>query len=86
MGQRMHINFQKRFGGRITVVYAEKPLTPAVQKIQNETLTRAITQVLAGILKRDPTQDELLGLVDIASVRRRRLTQMTEHSVILQGG
>jgi hypothetical protein len=32
------------------------------QQVQGETLAKAVTQVIAGILKREPTQEELLGI------------------------
>jgi len=35
-------------------------------------LAKAVTQVIAGILKREPTQEELLGLVDISEANSRR--------------
>ena len=59
-------NFQKRFEGKIEVAYREKPLEPAEQQIQNTRLLKAFTQVLSSVLKREPTQEELLGIVDIS--------------------
>lgn len=72
MGKPLVSQFQKRFGDRITVVYADKPRTAVEQQVQGETLAKAVTQVIAGILKREPTQEELLGLVDISESRSRR--------------
>ncbi len=74
MGQPMHVKFQKRFGDRISVIYTDKTPPPAIQKIQNEFLAKAIFQVLSGILNREPTQDELLGRVDLSTAKRRRKT------------
>ena len=74
MGERILKNFKKRFEGRITVTYQQKPLEPAEQKFRDERLVKAYTQVLTGILKREPTQEELLGLVDISvSILRRKI-------------
>lgn len=70
----MHVKFQKRFGDRINVIYADKTPPPAIQKIQNEFLAKSIFQVLSGILKREPTPDELLGRVELSTVKHHRKT------------
>ena len=67
MRQAITKNFQKRFEGKIVVAYRKKPMEPSEQQIQNTRLSKAFTQVLSGILKREPTQEELLGIVDISS-------------------
>ncbi len=72
MGKPLINQFQKRFSGRISVVYAERSGSPAEQKMQNEALAKAVAQVMAGILKREPTQEELLGLADISQAVCRR--------------
>ena len=72
MGKPLVSQFQKRFGDRITAVYADKPRTAVEQQVQGETLAKAVTQVIAGILKREPTPEELLGLVDLSESRSRR--------------
>lgn len=72
MGKPLVSQFQKRFGDRISVVYAERPRNLAEQKMQSEELAKAVTQVMAGILRREPTQEELLGLVDLSEAERRR--------------
>lgn len=72
MGRSVKENFEKRFGDRITVSYPNRPPDPLEQKIQNENLLKAFSQVLAGILKREPTQDELLGLDDLSTRKRRK--------------
>jgi hypothetical protein len=72
MGKPLVSQFQKRFGDRITVVYAEKTRPVIEQQEQGETLAKAVTQVIAGILKREPSQEELLGIVDISEAHSRR--------------
>jgi hypothetical protein len=72
MGKPIVSQFQKRFGDRITVVYPDKPRSVVEEQTQGEVLAKAVTQVIAGILKRDPTQEELLGLVDISGTHSRR--------------
>ena len=65
MRQRMAKNFHKRFGDRIKTIYQDRSLRPADQKIQNARILSAFTLVLATILKREPTQEELLGITKI---------------------
>lgn len=72
MGKPLISQFQKRFSDRISVVYAERPRNLVEQKMQSEELAKAVTQVIAGILGREPTQEELLGLADLSEVERRR--------------
>ena len=65
MGKPLVSQFQKRFGDRITAVYADKPRTAVEQQEQGETLAKAVTQVIAGILKREPTPEEVFGVKEI---------------------
>ena len=74
MKERSVKNFQDRFGDRFSVVYLDRPLAPADRKSHNESLCKAITEVMRGILKREPTQEELLGLEDISTHKRRNKT------------
>ncbi len=74
MGKPLVSQFEKRFDDRISVVYANDTRNLAEQDAQEEVLAKAIAQVMAGILKREPTQDELLGLVDISAEKVRRKT------------
>jgi hypothetical protein len=71
MGQRIRNNFNKRFGGRIRVVYAQK-LSVEEKQLLNERLCKAMIQVLSGILGREPTQRELLGIDDISQCRLKK--------------
>ena len=71
MGERIKNNFNKRFGGRIRVVYAQKP-SASEKQIQNERLCKAMIQVLSGILGREPTQREVLGLDDISQCKIKK--------------
>jgi hypothetical protein len=72
MGRSISENFKNRFGDRISVSYPNRQLDPGEQKIQNENLLKAFSQVLAGILKREPTQDELLGIEGLPIHKQRR--------------
>lgn len=71
MGQRIRNNFNKRFGGRIRVVYTQKT-SAAEKQIQDERLCKAMMQVLSGILGREPTQREVLGLDDISQCKIKK--------------
>jgi len=65
MGQRISTIFNKRFGGRIRIVYAQKS-SASEKQFRNGELCKAIIKVLSGILGREPTQRELLGIDDIS--------------------
>jgi hypothetical protein len=70
MGRSLANHFKKRFGDRkFVVIYPEKPLEGADRRIHNEKIFQAITSVLADILKREPTADELSGLEDISKTK-----------------
>ena len=67
MGIRLQNNFKKRFGDRsFKVVYPEKRLTGDERKLRNEKIAEAAKAVLTGILKREPTPEELYGFEDIS--------------------
>ena len=67
MGRSLANHFKRRFGDRkITVIYPEKCFEGADRRIHNEKIFQAFTSVLAGILKREPTANELSGLEDVS--------------------
>ena len=71
MGKSLERHFKERFGGRkITVVYPDKPLTGYERRLANEKIFEAFTLVLAGILKREPTANELSGLEDVSKTKK----------------
>jgi hypothetical protein len=72
-------NFKRRFGDRISMVFSEKRLSPAEQKIHNDALCRAIREVMAGILKREPTEAEMFGIEDISVHKRRRKERLNSN-------
>ncbi len=71
MGQTIKNNFNKRFGGRIRIVYAQK-VSALERQILNERLCKAMIEVLTGILGREPTQRELLGIDDLAKAIKHK--------------
>jgi hypothetical protein len=71
MGQRVKDNFSKRFGGEICIVYAKKS-SASEEGIQDGELCKAIIKVLSGILGREPTPKEILGIEDISKKNMRK--------------
>lgn len=71
MGQKMESNFKKRFGDRIEMVYVDKPLKASEREMQNIKICKALIGVISGILGREPTQSELLGIDDISLNKKR---------------
>ena len=69
MGERIRNNFSKRFGGRVRIVYSEKSST-SEKKLRHGRICQAMIQVLSGILGREPTQKELLGIEDISKKKK----------------
>ena len=61
MGDRQKSNFENRFKQGFNVIYPEKPLEGVARKIQNQKILETVKAVLKGILKREPTPDELSG-------------------------
>jgi len=80
MGQKITQNFEKRFGGNITVAYRQKSLEPEELQIRNSRLLKAFTQVLTGILKREPTQEELLGINKIKIPKEKSTKNTPSHT------
>ncbi len=71
MGTTVGQNFEKRFGDRIAIKFTVKPLEGEERKIYHTRLSEAFKAVMAAVLKRDPTQDELLGIVPIVIPKRK---------------
>jgi len=71
MGQRIINNFEKRFGGRIRIDYTQKS-SASEKRLQDGALCKAIIKVLSGILGREPTQREILGIDDVSKNIRKR--------------
>ena len=70
MGRRHLNHFKRRFGDRkFVVIYPEKPLEGSERRLQNEKIAQAFVSVLAGILKREPTANEISGKEDISQIR-----------------
>jgi len=70
MGARQILNFEKRFKRGFVVVYPEKSLEGAARRMQNQKIFEAVKAVLTGILKREPTPDELSGCKPLTQKKR----------------
>ena len=62
MGKIMDNKFNRRYGGKICMVYSEKQENPAKEKEHNAQLCKTFEAVLSGILGRGVTPEELLGI------------------------
>lgn len=70
MGDRQISNFEKRFKRGFNVIYSEKPLEGTARRTQNQKILDAVKAVLTGILKREPTPDELSGCRQITRTKQ----------------
>ena len=70
MGDRQKSNFENRFKRGFSVQYSEKPLEGVARRIQNQKILEAVKAVLKGILKREPTPDELSGCKPLTREKR----------------
>ena len=71
MGHSAEKLFEKRFGGRIEVVYCTKPLDGEERQLNQKRLSDAIKAVMTAVLKREPTQEEFLGLAPIVVSKKK---------------
>jgi hypothetical protein len=62
MGKQAKNKFSKRFSGGLRIIYLEKPLSGAGRDLQVAGIRRAVAEILTGLLGREPTEEELLGL------------------------
>ena len=71
MGHSAEKLFEKRFAGGIEVVYCTKPLDGEERQLNQKRLSDAVKDVIAAVLKREPTLEELLGLVPIVVSKKK---------------
>ena len=69
MVKRTENNFTKRFGNRISVVYAEKPLKLKEKQTRNTVINAAIYKVFSAILKKEPSSKVMLGFENITKMQ-----------------
>lgn len=74
MGRSTSDNFKRRFGDppRIALKFDKKKASFVEDADKSKKLADAAIGILRGVLGRDPTQDEILGKVDISERRRRK--------------
>jgi len=65
MGYSAEKLFEKRFVGGIEAVYCTKQIDGEERQLNRKRLSDAVKAVMAAVLNREPTQEELLGLVPI---------------------
>ena len=70
MGGRQISTFEKLFKRGFNVIYPDKPLEGVARTMQNKKILEAVKAVLTGILKREPTPDELSGCKPITRSNR----------------
>ncbi len=70
MGDRQISNFEKRFKRGFNVIYPDKPLEGTARRMHNQKILDAVKAVLTGILKREPTPDELSGCRPITRTKQ----------------
>jgi hypothetical protein len=57
--------FRKRFGDRINCVYQDKPIDVEEQRFHNNNINAACIAIMADVLKRKHTSEEIFGIVPI---------------------
>ena len=62
--------FEKRFTQGLEVNYSQEVLTPSEHEHRSESLRKAIRGAFKALLKREPTDNELSGRVDISKLVR----------------
>ena len=62
MGERASKGLNRRFPGGIRVSYPEKPATGIERAARQDLVVKAFTSVLSGVLGRDSTDEEILGI------------------------
>ena len=62
MGERASKGLNRRFTGGIRVSYPEKPTSGTERSIRQDLVVKAFTSVLSGLLGKDPTDEEILGI------------------------
>ncbi len=71
MGKRIEKIFHKRFGDRVEVFLADKPLEGELRRLNRQNIITAVHAVMTAALKREPTREEFLGIVPIPARRKK---------------
>ena len=67
MGHSADKRFEFRFKKGIEVVYRTRPIDGEERQLNQQKLSDAVRAVMASVLKREPTPEELLGIIPIAA-------------------
>lgn len=73
-GRSTSDNFKKRFGdpARIKIQLETKKASFSEESYRSQKIAEASIDILRGILGREPTQDEILGRVDISRAKKHK--------------
>jgi DNA-directed RNA polymerase specialized sigma subunit len=73
-GRSMSDNFKKRFGdpARIKIQTETKKASFPEESYRSQKIAEASIDILRGVLGREPTQDEILGKVDISRAKKAK--------------
>ncbi len=76
MGRSTSDNFKRRFGdpARIKIQLETKKASFTEESYRSQKIAEASIDILRSVLGREPTQDEILGKVDISRAKKRKLT------------
>ena len=73
-GRSTSDNFKRRFGDppRIALRFDKKKASFVEEADRNKKLAEAATDILRGVLGREPTHDEIIGKVDISRAKKAK--------------
>ena len=64
--------FKKRFKDRIELRFTKGEARPSEQEYQNRRIRTAIVEIFKGLLGHEPTEAEILGMVDISGISTKK--------------
>ena len=65
MSERASKGLNRRFQGGIRISYPEKPATGTERAVRQDLMVKAFASVLSGVLGRNPTDEETLGIKSV---------------------
>lgn len=72
MGYCADKRFELRFSRGIEIAYRKRAIEGEEKQVNQQKISDAIKAVLASVLKRDPTPEELLGIVPVRLPERTK--------------
>lgn len=80
MGRRIKSNFNRRFENKIIIFYTDRPLRASERRIQNESIFKAFSQVMAGSIGREPREAEIFGITSL-EVELKRMAEKNKRGL-----